>query len=318
MQERQAGSLTYGFIGLGNMGGPMSARLQAAGYRLMVFDIDERAVARVVDKGAAAASSVTEVADGADVVFVSLPRPEVVREVAVGDGGLIGGRRVKTVVDLSTTGPKVSEEIGRELEAAGKRLLDCPVSGGPAGAEKGTLALMLAGAPEARPEVEPCLAHFGRHFVVGDAPGQGQTLKIINNLMSTAALAISSEALVLGVKAGLDPDIMIEAINAGSGRNSATLDKVPKHVLTRSFDFGFPIALSTKDARLCLEEADRLGVPMVVGSAVRQLLNITRDHLGGDSDLTSVIRVVEQWAKVEVRGKASAPRETAGGKEQAG
>jgi 2-hydroxy-3-oxopropionate reductase len=128
---------------------------------------------------------------------------------------------------------------------------------------------------------------------------------VLNNLMSTAALAIGSEALVLGTKAGLDPDVILEVVNSGTGRSGASLDKLPKHVLTRKFDFGFPIALSAKDARLCLEESDRLGVPMIVGNAVRQLLNITRDHLGPDTDLTAVIRTVEEWAGVEVRGKAA-------------
>jgi 2-hydroxy-3-oxopropionate reductase len=218
---------------------------------------------------------------------------------------LIGGRAVRIVIDLSTTGPRMEEEIEKALGKAGKILLDCPVSGGAAGAVAGSLTLMLAGDPKAVAEARPVLALFGRHFVVGERPGQGQTLKILNNLMSTAALAIGSEALVLGVKAGLDPDMMLEVINAGTGRSGASLDKLPRHVLTRRFDFGFPIALSAKDARLCLEESDRLGVPMIVGNAVRQLLNITRDRQGPATDLTAMIRTVEEWAGVEVRGKAA-------------
>jgi 3-hydroxyisobutyrate dehydrogenase-like beta-hydroxyacid dehydrogenase len=295
----------FGFIGLGNMGRPMSSRFLKAGYRLAVLDLHPEAAKHLAREGATVVGSVSEMADAADIVFLALPTPDVVRAVAIGDGGLALGSRVKVVVDLSTSGPKIAGEVARGLAAAGKTLVDCPISGGPSGAAAGTLALMLAGDPRVVEDLAPYLAPFGRHFVVGDTPGQGQTLKILNNLLSTAALAISSEALVMGVKAGLDPDVMIEVFNAGSGRNTATTDKVPKHILPRSFDFGMPIGLSAKDARLCLEEADRVGVPMVVGSAVRQLVNIARDRLGADADMTEVIRVLEEWAGIEVRGKAA-------------
>jgi 3-hydroxyisobutyrate dehydrogenase-like beta-hydroxyacid dehydrogenase len=127
-------------------------------------------------------------------------------------------------------------------------------------------------------------------------------MKLANNLLAAAALAISSEAIVMGVKAGLDPKLMVEVINAGSGRNSATQDKFPRAVLPRTFDFGFATGLSYKDVRLCVDEAEALGVPMVVGSAVRQLLAVTNATFGAESDFTNVVRTVEQWAGVEVRG----------------
>ena len=127
-------------------------------------------------------------------------------------------------------------------------------------------------------------------------------MKLANNLLAAAALAISSEAIVMGVKAGLDPKVMVEVINAGSGRNSATQDKFPRAVLPRTFDFGFATGLSYKDVRLCVDEAEALGVPMVVGSAVRQLLAVTNATFGAESDFTNVVRTVEQWAGVEVRG----------------
>lgn len=128
----------------------------------------------------------------------------------------------------------------------------------------------------------------------------GQMVKVINNLMSVTSLTIASEALVLGTKAGLDPEVLLEVINAGSGSTNATTDKIPKYVLGRSFDFGFAIGLSSKDARLCLEEADALGVPMVVGSAVRQMINVTKGRLGADADLTEIIKPIEEWAGVTV------------------
>ena len=132
--------------------------------------------------------------------------------------------------------------------------------------------------------------------------GMGQMMKVINNLMSVTALSIASEALVLATKAGLDPDLLIEVVNSGSGSSNATMTKIPKFVLSRSFDFGFAIGLSAKDLRLCLEESDALGVPMIVGSAVRQLLTIAKGKLGPDADLTEIIKPVEDWAGVTVAG----------------
>lgn len=164
---------------------------------------------------------------------------------------------------------------------------------------------MAAGPRDVIAGLDSALSNFGKLFVVGEKPGQGQTLKVINNMLSATALAITSEAMVVGVKAGLDPDLMIDVINAGSSRNSATIDKIPNYVLPRTFDFDMTIDLSSKDIRLCLEESDRLGVPMIVGSSVRQFLNITRDYLGADADMTRIIEVVEQWAGVEVKGKAA-------------
>ncbi len=294
-----------GFVGLGNMGVPMSERLLAAGHGLAVHDLNPAAVAGAVEKGATAAESLAALGESCDVAFLSLPTPEAVRAVAIGPGGLAAANRVKVVVDLSTTGPRVEDEVAKALAERGKALVDCPVSGGVAGARAGTLAMMAAGDAAQVAELMPTLGVLGKVFVVGDRPGQGQTMKLINNLMSTAALTIASETLVLGVKAGLDPDLMIEVLNAGTGANSATANKIPKFVLPRTFDFGFSIGLSSKDARLCVEEGDRLGVPMIVGNAVRTLLGITRDRLGPGADMTSVIKVVEEWAGVEVKGRAA-------------
>ncbi|MBS9403663.1 NAD(P)-dependent oxidoreductase [Halomonas sp. TRM85114] len=290
----------FGFIGLGTMGRPMALRLLEAGYTLIAHDQRESAVDELVQRGASAAGSVEEVSRMAPVVFLSLPMPEVVRKVISGPGGLAESAGSEIVVDLSTTGTQVALEMREVLSAAGKTLVDCPISGGAEGAAAGTLALMLAGPEQAVERLETPLRNLGKVFRVGDAAGQGQTMKVINNLLSTAALTITAEAMVLGSKAGLDPHAMLDVLNAGSGQNSSTSSKFPKHVLTRSFDFGMPIALSAKDARLCLDEAERLGVPMIVGNSVRQMLTLTRDHLGPEVDMTCVVNVVEEWAKHEI------------------
>jgi len=211
---------------------------------------------------------------------------------------------VRIMVDLSTTGPAVAKVVAEGLKARRITAVDAPVSGGPSGAEKGTLAVMLACPRELADELRPLLDVLGRVFFIGESAGMGQTMKLVNNLLSAAALAITSEAMVLGAKAGLDPTTMIDVINAGSGRNSATQDKFPRCVLPRRFDFGFATELLYKDVRLCLAEGETLGIPMIVGSAVRQLISIAKATQGPNSDITEIVRSIEQWAGVEVSGAA--------------
>ncbi len=295
-------SRKIGFAGVGRMGAPMVRRLMAAGHAVTVFDASTAAVDTLVAEGATAAATPAALAQGVDIVFMSLPTPEIVEAVTLGENGIAKAAGAKTVVDLSTTGPRVARKVGAGLAEHGLLLVDCPVSGGVGGAEKGTLALMVACPVAVYQDLAPLLQTFGKTFHVGEDAGMGQMIKVINNLMSVTSLTIASEALVLGVKAGLDPDVMLEVINAGSGRTNATTDKIPKFVLDRSFGFGFAIGLSSKDARLCLEESDALGVPMVVGSAVRQMINITKGKLGADADLTEIIKPIEEWAGVTVKG----------------
>lgn len=289
-----------GFVGLGRMGGPMSGRLLGAGHRLSVYDANAAAMAPVKDAGATALASAEEVGNGADIVFVSLPTPDIVENVVL--NGIGRGKRVKIVVDLSTSGPGMAGRVSKGLEGRGIAWIDAPVSGGIAGAKGGTLAVMASGPKEAFARVEPLLKVFGKVFFVGEKAGLGQVAKLANNLLAAAALAVSSEAMVMGVKAGIDPKVLLDIINAGSGRNSATQDKFPRSVLPRTFDFGFATGLSYKDVRLCIDEAESMGVPMVVGAAVRQMLAVTNAKYGAASDFTSMTRVIEEWAGVEVRG----------------
>lgn len=292
-----------GFVGLGNMGRPMAENILRAGARLVVHDRDPGALAALAAAGAQDAGGLAALCDRAETVFLSLPTPEVVlavgREIAAHPGA------VKRVVDLSTTGPKAEMDLAGILGAAGIALIDSPVSGGVAGAKKGTLALMAAGPSADFDAVEPMLKALGKVIRVAEEPGKAQVMKLINNICSAAALAITSEAMVMGAKAGLDADVMVEVLNAGSGRTSASADKIPRFVLPRGFDFGFAIALSLKDIRLCLEEAERLGCQMLVGNAVRTLFSITKAQCGPDADMTEIIRPLEIWAGAEVRGKAA-------------
>jgi len=289
-----------GFIGLGRMGVPMASRLIEAGYELTVYDVRREGVDLLVAKGAHAAASPAAVGSAATTVLLSLPDPATVRKVALGADGVAAGSKVKTVLDLSTTGATAAREIAAALAAKGIAAVDSPVSGGVAGAVKGTLAVMVACPQALFAELEPMLAHIGRVFFIGERAGMGQTMKLANNLLSATAMAATSEAVVFGVKAGLDPAIMIEVINAGSGRNTASQDKFPKSILPRSFDFGFTTGMMYKDVRLCLEEANAAAVPMPVASAVRDLWRRAFEEIGGERDFTTIAQLVEQAAGVEI------------------
>jgi len=215
--------------------------------------------------------------------------------------GIINGTKVRLMIDLSTTGPGVANEVAALLAARSIGWVDAPVSGGITGAKAGTLAVMISCPQNTLPEVEPILKTFGKTFYTGEHPGLAQTAKLANNLLAATAMVATSEVMAMGMKAGLDAKVLIDIINASSGRNSATQDKFPRAILTGTFDFGFATGLSYKDVRLCVDEAEALGVPMVVGAAVREMLAITKARFGADSDFTHIAKVLEEWAGVEIR-----------------
>jgi 3-hydroxyisobutyrate dehydrogenase-like beta-hydroxyacid dehydrogenase len=293
-----------GFIGVGRMGIHMAGRLLDAGYALTIYDTNETAMQRLEQRGAKRAASAADVASKCETVLVSLPTPDIVRAVALGKAGVIEGGKAKVFVDLSTTGPRVAKEVAEGLATKGITAVDAPVSGGPSGAEKGTLAMMIACPKVLADELRPVIEVLGKFFYIGEAPGLGQTMKVINNLLSATAITITSEAMVMGVKAGLDPATMLDVINAGSGRNTATADKFPRCVVNRRFDFGFTTALLYKDIKLCLDEAEALGVPMIVGNAVRQVMAIGKAAQGPDADITEFVKPLEKLAGVEVGRRA--------------
>ena len=293
--------MDIGFIGLGQMGFHMARRLVEAGHHLVVFDSRREAIERLTALGAQAAASPRELADAVETVMVSLPTPDVVLAVATGPGGVIEGKRVRRFVDLSTTGAVMAKRIFEALKTRNIVQIDCPVSGGVTGAAKGTLALMASGPRAEINAIEPALAAIGKIFFISERPGAGQTMKLCNNFLSAAAMTATSEAMVMGVKAGLDPRIMLDVINSGTGRNTATEDKFGRVVLPRTFNLGFAVGLMTKDLKLCLGEGKALGVPMQVAEAVTRLLQIACDENGPDKDLTTVVQPVERRAGVEVR-----------------
>ena len=285
-----------GFLGLGRMGAPMAANLLPHVDTLLVHDISPAAVEKLVAQGAEAAGSAAALGERCEIVFLSVPTPDIVRAAAA---EVLAGGTPRILCDLSTSGPQLAEELHRMCASQGVASFDAPVSGGIRGAEEGTLAIM-AGGPEALwPEVESLVRRLGRPFYMGEMPGAGQVTKLANNLLSLAAIAVTAEAMTLGIKAGLDPARMIEVLNAGTGANSATRDKWPRSVLPRTFDFGFAAALSLKDTRLALEEARAMGVPLPTGERLAELLDRTLATYGDDADFTAMARIVEADAGID-------------------
>jgi len=294
--------MEIGFIGLGKMGMPMARRLVEAKHQLVVFDTRKEATDALVKLGAQAASSPKDVADRTETVMASLPSLQASLEVATGKDGVIEGKKVKRFVDLSTTGSQMAVKIHDILAKKNIVQVDSPVSGGVSGAEKGTLAVMVSG-PRAEFElIKDVLGVIGKVFFIGEKPGSGQTMKLANNFLSATAMVATSEAVVMGVKSGLDPAVMIDVINAGSGLNTASRDKFPRAVLPRSFDFGFATGLMVKDVRLCLDEMKSLGLSMEVAEAVGRLWETVIREMGPESDFTAAIKPIEKAAGVVVGG----------------
>lgn len=289
--------MKIGLVGAGNIGRHFSTRLHAAGYDLTVFDIDATAVERARQAGIGIAGGVAELADRCDVVLLSLPVPDVVAQVAA---KVIEGKAVRVLVDLSTTGPSATERIARVVEAQGVDFVGAPVSGGTVAAEHGTLTIMPAGKREVVETLEPLFRTIARNiFYLGRSPTLGQTMKILNNTLYAVNLVASCEALVYGVKSGLDPKTMLDVINVSSGRSFATQERIPQCVLDRSFPLRFTTELLHKDVGMCIDDAQRLGAHMRVSPVVREFLAQVIEQGDGALDNACTIRHFERWAGVE-------------------
>lgn len=292
--------MKIGFIGVGNMGRPMCDRLLEAGHQLVVNDTRADAVQPLADRQARIVDTARVVADETEIVCASLPSLAAYRAVALGEEGVRGGKAARIFVNMGTVGTRFVADMERDLAAANIVTIDCPISGGPPGAAAGTLSIMASGPKDAFAKLEPMLAVLGKVTYVGEKAGMAQSLKLANNILSATALAATSEALVMGIKAGLDPEIMLQAINIGSGRNSATLQKFPDHALTGKYDFGAAVDILAKDVDLALSEGEALGVPMQVCQSVRQFIRLFRATGGGEQDITRALEWVATLAGTTV------------------
>ncbi len=300
--------MKVGLIGLGNMGYHFGSRLLAAGHDLVVFDNSPAALERLREKGAKVATSPRALADQVELVMLCLPMPTIVESVVCAEDGVMHGQAVRVIVDLSTTGPSVTDAVASQAAAHQIEWIGSPVSGGTIGAEKGTLTLMASGPEAAFKSAEPVLQVLGKNiFYLGAAPSLGQTMKIVNNTLCAVSIVASCETLVYGAKAGLDPQTMLDVINVSSGRSFATQEKIPQCIVNREFPTRFTTDLLHKDIKLCMEEAEKLGVPMTVSPAARQFLAFAISQGDGPRDYANIIRHIEGWAGQEF-GQATAAK----------
>jgi 3-hydroxyisobutyrate dehydrogenase-like beta-hydroxyacid dehydrogenase len=302
---------TIGFIGCGHMGSAMARRLIDGGFDVLVHDIDPAKVTALAAYGARPTQSVRAVAREASVILASLPSQDASCAVAaeIAEGGA-----VEVYIETSTIGLRTIQAIEAMLQPRGIAMLDMPVTGGPNWAREGRLTGILAGAAAARETAAPVLKCItGRLIGVGDRAGQGQTAKVVNNMLSLSGMMIACEAIVAGVKAGIDAETLIEVINAGTGRNSATVDKFPKAILPRTFNFGGPLGLGNKDIALFLQLTDANDRSDSIGHSVAALWQRITNDVGESADLSEMVKFFEKRAGVEVRSRtavATAPDQT--------
>lgn len=282
-----------GFIGLGNMGAPMARRLAAAGYRLAVADRSQQAIERVASTtGVECPAGLADLAAACRIVITMLPDGNVVREV-LGPGGVAAVLQAGSIViDMSSSAPLGTREMHDELSARGIALIDAPVSGGVRKAIDGTLAVMVGGDPQLVEQCRPLLEVLGTVFRTGGS-GSGHAMKSLNNYLSAAALAMTAEAVMAGERFGLDPAVMIEVLNASTGRNTATEHKYPAFVLPRTFNSGFSMGLMAKDLRLALGLAQSMGTPRRLLEDCAALWNLAESRLGAAADNTEIVKYLE-------------------------
>ncbi len=293
-----------GMVGVGKMGAPMARRLLAGGYRVLAYDVRPEAVAEVGRHGATSCESLAAVASGSDVVITMLPDPAAVERAVFGEHGLGGVMHAgQVLIEMTSSHPTTTRRVADHFSARGVRVLDAPVSGGVRGAGEGTLCIMVGGPADLLEACRPMLERLGRDIVhVGDAPGDGDTAKTINNLLSAAAVWSVAETLALGVRAGLSPARLFEAVNRSTGRSHTTETKIARYFLPREFTSGFTIGQYLKDLNICLDVAGELRVPMPLGAMLRQLWALAAAQGMADQDHTALVQLTERWARRDGSG----------------
>jgi 3-hydroxyisobutyrate dehydrogenase len=284
------------------MGKRMAKRIFEAGYKIKVFDVMEPVLNEFKKLGVETGESPGDVAVDADVVFMSLPNSRIVTNVVLGEDGILPKARPGTIiVDLSSITPKAIRDIYKKTSSKGVEVLDAPVSGGSAGAEAGTLTIMVGGKKEVFEKVEPILKVIGKTIYHVGEIGAGDTIKLVNNLLLGANMVAVAEALALGVKAGLDPQVMFEVITNSSGNSYALKAKYPNFISKGNFEPGFMIDLQYKDLELAVETAKDLGIPLIMGNIAQQMFDIAKAEGLGQKDISSVINLYEKWSGIAVR-----------------
>ncbi len=292
--------MTIGYVGLGNMGGALARRLQLT-HSLLVHDKSDAAIERMEKLGARRSVSLSDLADQCDTIFLCLPTSDQVREVIFGDNGLAASAKPGTVIVDQTTGdPTATRTMAVELAPRGLELIDAPVSGGPAGADAGTIAIMVGASPASYDRIEPILRSISPNVYHAGDVGTGQVIKLANNMMAAIQRIITLEALALAVKSGVAPQTAYEIILASSGRNFFVERMVGKHILTGQLATGFALGLMHKDVRLACQLGMDSGVPLLLGNIAKEFYQLCISEMGSQAEANSAAVVIDRMAGTNV------------------
>jgi 3-hydroxyisobutyrate dehydrogenase len=295
--------MRVGYVGIGNMGGPMAANLARAGNEVVIGDLNQPAVDAFTTEHETArpANGLAAVGQEAEAVFTCLPNGKIVAEAVLGEGGIAEGMAEGSIlVDMSSSAPMGTIDLGKTLSERGIRMVDAPVSGGVPRAIEGTIAIMVGGAKEDIEKVRPALETMGGQIFETGGLGSAHAMKSINNVLSATNLLVGIEALVVGKKFGLDPQNMVDILNFSSGKNSATESKLKEYVLSREFNSGFSMDLMIKDVATALDLAHEMGVPWQIGSTIHEMYQAARNHMIDNADNSDIARWIEANGGIEL------------------
>jgi len=294
--------MKLGLVGLGQMGAAIARRLLQQGHPLMVYNRSPGPAADFIALGGVVAPDLKTLAQSVDIVFTVVSDSADVQAVVLGENGLLAGAHSGTlIVDCSTIDPQVSEQVGQAVRRAGFKMMDAPIGGRPGQAEQGKLTFMVGALDEDLELVRPVLAQLASHIVHCGGPTMGMAMKVVNNLLSQSIQLMDLEAIALGMKAGLDPQIMLQVLTSTAADNAPLRSRIPESVLTGKFAPGFSAKLAHKDQGLAHTMAARLGVPLFTLGQARQLYSIAISQGLGDGPSEVVAKVVEQMADVQLR-----------------
>ncbi len=293
--------MKIGFIGIGQMGRHMSRRILEAGNDLTVHDLRQEAAEFLLQKGAKWADSPRELAKSCELIFSSLPTPRDVEAVVYGEKGLKAGwKKGDIFIDMSTNSPETIRKIATDAQGLGVKVLDAPVSGGVTGAEKGTLAIMVGGDSAVLEKVRPILETMGKRIFPVGPVGCGNIAKLVNNLIALSTNSVTAEGFVLGVKAGIDPQVLFDILHVSTS-NSWSLEQYPNTTFKGNFEPGFKLSLGRKDMGLALTLGKDVGVPLPVATVVQQGLDTTMEAGYAERSVEAVILPLEEKTGVKVR-----------------
>lgn len=293
--------MKIGFIGVGAMGFPMAENIIKSGYELLVNDINKDAVEKLVDKGAEECDTPAELAKNVDTVILMLPNSKIVDLILQGEDGLLAGLNSdQVVINMSSIDPVSTKKFAKKAVELGVDWIDSPVSGGTSGAKEGSLTLMAGADSDVLEKVRAVMEAMGNIKHVGDV-GTGSGVKMINNLLLGVNMTAVAEAMVLGVKAGIEPETLFEIIGNSSGNSYAFSAKVPDFIFEGDFDDGFAIDLQYKDMQMAVDTAKELNVPLYTGNLSQQIYETAKAKGLGEKDISSVITMLEEMCNIEVR-----------------